>query len=240
MYGYRGCEHDVDLLSPYEMLLFWSMEKVFSPEACQSGETRSKWTIEGKSYYKQCREQKIQPEYEAGVHYIAEPASHRILLPDVFALHGLRHKWCWEKRKRPHLPKWSYSKVPSAKQSPEENARMLCVYMRPWTLDKNTQTKDNPLLHRLGVCSYRDGIQTPAWLSDKEPMQRPSHLAKRLHSKTYDALPTNRNMACSSKDTTGSSPPIAAAEKFVSYACSWESYISGHVISESSRRFICN
>ena len=37
-----------------------------------------------------------------------------------------------------HLPKWTYSNVPNAKLSPEENARLLCVYMLPWTLDLNT------------------------------------------------------------------------------------------------------
>ena len=111
MYGYRGDEYNVDLLSPYEMLLHWSVERILSPDAAKHGDTRSIWTDEGRAYAAQCRRSEIQPEYECGVHYIAEARSNRILIPDIPVLRGLRHKWCWEKRRRLHLPKWSYAKV---------------------------------------------------------------------------------------------------------------------------------
>ena len=31
LYGFRGCTHNVDLLSPYEMLLHWSLERIDVP-----------------------------------------------------------------------------------------------------------------------------------------------------------------------------------------------------------------
>ena len=36
LYGFRGCTHNVDLLSPYEMLLHWSLERIEIP-------TKKKW-----------------------------------------------------------------------------------------------------------------------------------------------------------------------------------------------------
>merc|ERR1712023_245955 len=77
----------------------------------------------------------------------------------------LRHCWCWEKRTRLHIPTWSYSKVPSSKWSPEENARLLCIYMRPWTLDPKFASNTNPLLPTLGKCYLIDGKETPDWLT---------------------------------------------------------------------------
>ena len=96
---------------------------------------RAAWTQAGQQYRQECRDAKDVPEYEAGEHYVAKDGEDRILLPDLPSLQGLRHRWCWEKRSRLHLPTWSYSKVPRPQVSPEENARMFSVYMRPWTLE---------------------------------------------------------------------------------------------------------
>ena len=92
----------------------------------------------------------------------------RILLPEVPALCGLRHRWCWEARPRPHLPTWSFAKVPRPQLSPEENARLLCVYLRPWTLDPSESTRNNPLLSILGKCDCIADM-TPLWMKLPSP-----------------------------------------------------------------------
>ena len=51
LYGYRGREMSVDVLSPYEMLLHYSMERIRPPTNPLKG-TRAKWTAEGEKYYK--------------------------------------------------------------------------------------------------------------------------------------------------------------------------------------------
>ena len=96
-----------------------------------------------------------------GEHYIAIEGEDRILMPDLPELHGLRNCWCWEARPRPHLPTWSFAKVPRLQFSPEENARLLSVYMRPWTLRESESTRYNPLLSLLGKCENSDD---PLWL----------------------------------------------------------------------------
>ena len=128
MYGFRGVSYNVDLLSPYEMLLHWSLERI-SPPTSSSCNQRAIWTTEGLLFNQRCREEQIRdPSFCPGKHYVANLECHteecRILMPLHKALGNLRHCWCWEKRSRLHLPAWSYSKIPSCRFSPEENSRL--------------------------------------------------------------------------------------------------------------------
>ena len=101
--------------------------------------------------------------YKPGEHYIALPAEDRILMPELPELHGLRHAWCWQERSRPHLPTWSFAKIPRVQFSPEENARLMSVYMRPWTLRESESTQGNPLLSLLGKCEKTGEDWQPLW-----------------------------------------------------------------------------
>ena len=106
----------------------------------------------------------MRGHYKPGEHYITIEGEDRILMPDLPELHGLRNCWCWEARPRPHLPTWSFAKVPRLQFSPEENARLLSVYMRPWTLRESESTRYNPLLSLLGKCEKSDDELLPLWL----------------------------------------------------------------------------
>ena len=83
---------------------------------------------------------------------MALEGENRILMPNLPLLQGLRHCWCWEARPRPYLPTWSFAKVPRLQFSPEENVRLLSIYMRPWTLDESESRSHTPLLSLLGQC----------------------------------------------------------------------------------------
>ena len=128
LYGFRGALHEVDLSSPYEMLLHWSLERITAPISAL-GIQRATWTEEASTYRRQCREAGETPAYKAGIHDIAAAGVGRILMEDLSQLRGLRHVWC-ELRKRVHIPTWSFAKVPRSAFSPEENARLfsLCVH----------------------------------------------------------------------------------------------------------------
>jgi hypothetical protein len=104
------------------------------------------WTTEGRKYLKECQAEHIKPIWIAGLHYKALPSQNRVLLPDIPCLDGLQNRWLWERRARPIVPVWNFAKMPRPTFSPEENARLLSVYMRPWTLDPADVTADNPLL----------------------------------------------------------------------------------------------
>ena len=146
LYGFRGTSRDLQLLSPYEMLMQYSMEEVKPPNASDPN-SRSELTETGLRLKDRCAKSNKKPRYQAGVHYVAIEAPNRVLLPeDVPAVRTLRHRWVWEVRPRPHVPVWSHSKIPRANISPEENARLLSIYMRPWTLNPADASEDNPLL----------------------------------------------------------------------------------------------
>ena len=53
LYGYRGHVQSVDVLSPYEMLLHYSMERILPPTN-PLRRCHAEWTAEGKEYYKEC------------------------------------------------------------------------------------------------------------------------------------------------------------------------------------------
>ena len=86
---------------------------LFSPQAAKRGDTRSTWTEEGRLYTLRCRKEGIKPEYQPAIQYVPQDNRDRILLPDTPILHGLRRKWVWEKRKRPHIPTLSFAMHPS-------------------------------------------------------------------------------------------------------------------------------
>ena len=162
LYGYRGNEQSVDVLSPYEMLLHYAMERILPPTN-PLRRCHAEWTEEGKEYYKECSATKMKGHYKPGEHYTALPDEDRILMPNLQHLNGLRHCWCWQKRPRPHLPTWSFAKIPRSQFSPEENARLLSVYMRPWTLRESESTNNNPLLSLLGKCEKKEEEWQPRW-----------------------------------------------------------------------------
>ena len=124
---------------------------------------------------------------------MALEGENRILMPNLPQLQGLRHCWCWEARGRPHLPTWSFAKVPRLQFSPEENARLLSIYMRPWTLRENESTQYNPLLSLLGKCENRQGKLHPLWLElplgaagSAQDAARPPPLKRRMQRKDSD------------------------------------------------------
>ena len=101
---------------------------------------------------------------QSGEHYTAIEGEDRILMPNLPHLHGLRHCWCWEARPRPYLPTWSFAKVPRIQVPLEENARLLSIYMRPWTLRENKSSRRNPLLSVWEKCEKREVEARPLWI----------------------------------------------------------------------------
>ena len=140
MYGFRGDAHVVDLLSPFEMLMHWSMERVQPPSPTQDRPT-SVLTPAGLCKVQERKRSKEPLELLAGVDYVAMEAPDRILLPEVApgesvvpesgvrsarasgdVLGGLRHRWYWQKRPRPFVPVWSYAKIPKVNSIYETNS----------------------------------------------------------------------------------------------------------------------
>jgi len=150
LYGFRGMQDNVDLMSPYEMLRYWALERILPPTK-DAPNPSSRWTEEGKQSARRYHATGESVELKAGVHYVALEAPGRILLPELEALRGLRHRWFWCKRERPYVPVWNFAKLPRNSLPAEENCRLLSIYMRPWTLYDQDATTHTPLLTDLRV-----------------------------------------------------------------------------------------
>ena len=69
LYGCRGRQYGVDLLSPYMMIMHWSMENIIPPCATKQN---SELTAEGKQEHARSKANNMKPDYRAGVHYVSE------------------------------------------------------------------------------------------------------------------------------------------------------------------------
>ena len=138
--------------------------------------SRSELTPEGEEYKAQCKQAGDTPKYYLGLHYIATEADARILMPDLAVLHGLRHRWCWERRQRLHVPVWAYAKMPHARLAAEENCRVTSTYFRPCCLNPKDANKFNPLLENLGRV-----IPSPAHDSVPGNFKTNTRLIKKRH-----------------------------------------------------------
>ena len=189
------------------------------------------FTEAGLNYKKQCAISKVFPDYVPGVHYVAEENEDRILLPDVPALGGLRHRWMWARRPRLHIPTWNYAKLPKSNIAPEENARLLSVYMRPWTLHPPDESEHVPLLNRMAECVTSFGGESS---TVKGQGHAQATTLDAVNSSTA-ASPTKRRRLRAQKSSEA--PPLAIRK---SYAETWQRYINGNVVAHHSKRLITN
>ena len=220
MYGFRGSQHVVDILSPYEMIMHWALEEI-RPPTIHKTTVRSKFTTAGFAYKEQCRVEQCRPEYKAGEHYEAVPSEDRILMPAIAALGNLRHRWAWQQRLRLHLPTWSFAKIPKGSLSPEENARLLSIYLRPWTLHPADVTTTTPLLSTLRDCLLISGKEVGPPETTDGQTEEPPKKRRRLNL----------------KQSVREQEPQQIRK---SYAASWMQYVDGNIVSETSRRYILN
>ena len=72
----------MDLLSPYEMLLHYSIERILPPTTTRA-QSRAAWTDEGNKYLHECCEARMRGHYKPGEHYTAIEGEARIFLPNL-------------------------------------------------------------------------------------------------------------------------------------------------------------
>ena len=217
MYGFRssdGCGlcEEVLHLTAYEMIMHWELVVVPPPASYHA---LSELTAAGEAYSQECKQRCQRPKFRAGDHYTVVPGEHRILMPENECLGVLRHRWMWQRRRCLHVPVWSRAKVPRATFSPHENARLLSIYLRPWTIDPTTTNESVPLLSDLSLVKRQ--VERQAEAAPVRPQQR-------LRSKS----------TC--PDVTRTEIGVLAEER--SYSRSWQEYVNGNVVSETSARYI--
>ena len=102
---------------------------------------------------------------------------------------------------------------------------MLCVYMRPWTLDKEAACIDVPFLGDM-----REVLRRETSSDGHEP----------LHADAVAAFRSTAEAGQRRRLRQWTSPPLHLTPPLLSYVLSWMRYIDGNVVSEASRQYISN
>jgi len=135
IYGFRGQDPRVALLSPFSFLMYWSAEPVLPPHRQDNACKRSEWCKDGEEYYEAHKHDPHGCRLRPGFHYrVIEPSDDYLVFPNDKVLATFRHRWVLVRNPRPMVPVFQHSKLPGPRRTSEENARLSSVYFRPWTL----------------------------------------------------------------------------------------------------------
>ena len=137
----------------------------------------------------------------AGGHLKALEAEDRILMPSLRDLSGLRHCCCWQER--PSSSAMVLCEAPRLQFSPEENARLRSVYMRPWTLQASESTKSSPHVSLLGTCAEQGESVLPFWKNTPSEIAGPAQDAgtsPAWERQSIQVRPTEKNEKYSFRD----------------------------------------
>ena len=158
-YGFRGQHPGVYYLSPWEFCMFVQVVKLWPPEHPSNKEnTFTEWTVEGEAYYEAHKADDPPAELTPGLHWrVIEPERNTcrqdyITYPSYGSfLETFRHEWIMVLQARPFVPQPSGAPMPEKRHTAEERARLLSVYLRPWTLLKCDVSSHVPHLTELNT-----------------------------------------------------------------------------------------
>jgi hypothetical protein len=177
VYGYRGRDPRVWLLSPFEFYMFWGAEPVLPPSEPPRADDHSILLEAGRDLRKEHPNVKLMP----GTHYQAKEDDNHIAFPDLKLLAKFRLRWVMVRHHRPKVPAFTRSKLPRSGISATENARLCSVYLRPWTLGADA---DKYVPHLLQLAQL-----PPDFDLMPEEERRRSPYGKRIRGKAWAMQP---------------------------------------------------
>ena len=169
IYGWRGTDERVFHLSPWEFIKWWSLKKLQPPtkNATEDGQGLSVWVS------RQGSNKKPLDGWQYGRDYVWKHplpnarAANIVRMPRSSACSQVQEYYL-ERRQEPLIPYPTTCPLPKPDMSKDAQARLLNVYLRPWTLDLKSATRHVPHITAL----------------DLEIGLRSMHPRKRLWTKT--------------------------------------------------------
>ena len=149
VYFYRGPDERVHYLSPWEFVMFWELHRIPAPrKTADDGIALSRWT-----------EVDIPPgsAAEPGLHYVVNDValsehSDYVVLPDTPTLRSrFRHEWILRRAFRPFVPQPDTTPMPDRASSAEDRAKLYCLYLRPWVLERQDADPAVPHITELNL-----------------------------------------------------------------------------------------
>ena len=138
-YGHRPKDERLWYLSPYEFVSEWDVQLLHYPrtlEELSNPYLHADLTEAGTLKLLSQEQGQRPPELYAGIDYeVKDGGEDWMPFPDVPTTKHLRHVWIIKKRRRPHVPTFMGSPVPSKRNDAAEHSAVLTMaYFHPWTL----------------------------------------------------------------------------------------------------------
>ncbi|CAL1144306.1 unnamed protein product, partial [Cladocopium goreaui] len=179
VYGWRGTDARVFHLSPWEFIKWWSLKKLQPPtkNATEDGQGLSVWVS------KQGTDRKPVDGWQYGRDYIWKHplpnsrAANLVRLPQCNGCSRVQEYYL-ERRTEPLIPYPTTCPLPKPDMSKDAQARLLNVYLRPWTLDLKSATPHVPHISALDLEIRSTSLNPGKRLFTKTaPGPRSHHLA---------------------------------------------------------------
>ena len=183
IYGWRGADERVFHLSPWEFLKWWSVKKLQPPtkNATEDGQGLSVWVR------KEGTDRKPVDGWQYGRDYIwkhpvpKSRAANLVRLPQCNGCSRVQEYYL-ERRTEPLIPYPTTCPLPKPDMSKDAQARLLNVYLRPWTLDLKNATPHVPHISALDLEMRSNSLNPSKRLFTKTaPGPRSHHLAWRAY-----------------------------------------------------------
>ena len=187
IYGWRGADERVFYLSPWEFIKWWSLKKLQPPtkNATEDGQGLSVWVR------KEGTDRKPADGWQYGRDYIWKHplpnsrAANLVRLPQCNGCSRVQEYYL-ERRTEPLIPYPTTCPLPKPDMSKDAQARLLNVYLRPWTLDLKSATPHVPHISALDLEIRSNSLNPSKRLFTKTaPGPRSHHLAWRAYIQQY-------------------------------------------------------
>ena len=154
LYGFRPNHPDTFFLSPWEFTQWFVPVRLQEPGATGEASKLSKLTNSGRAKRKSGTKLVPGEDYIFDEYFVNIEKGYYRYPPAKKAFHGraplsydnFRRTWCLQRRLRPMVPCAENTPLPSRKVSKETRAKIVSVYLRPWTLAKPMATTAVPFL----------------------------------------------------------------------------------------------
>lgn len=155
-YGYRGMHHAVQHLSPYEFDIEWELQRVTYPTQAAQRFNQAQYNQDAKlmesPYHaylttsgkdKLRRKKELLPNVDYCIHGDEGMTKGRTWIAFPASATTLRNEWVMVRRLKPAVPRFQGPPLLNG-GTPEDHARHMSVYFRPWVLDEAHSTKHVP------------------------------------------------------------------------------------------------
>ncbi|CAK9031745.1 unnamed protein product [Durusdinium trenchii] len=218
IYGWRGADPRVFYLSPWEFTKLWTVRKLQPPStaATSTGFALSDWVSGSQPAVKPSDGWKFGRDFVWKKNCSAAAEAAIVRIPRTVNHHVAEDHFL-QRRIEPHIPFPTMCPLPKPDMSKEAQARLLNVYLRPWTLDGVIRTAEVPHIASLDIPVSATRANNPRQrLTSKTAVSSRSHRTAwqdylRHHVVSEHAARTIRNFLAAAECSPEDADPLDPA-----------------------------